>query len=344
MLTVLNVKPLQPPSMAMEEKFHLFTELPVELRLRVWYFSLPSPRLVLLRRIPSPIGFRSSTRFPNCLCVCKESAAVVHQYYKLSFGTKLSPPSTLFDFDQDTLLLDMYSLQYYVPGITPRNLFYSRQPHGLDTEITSGDLSRVRRLALGLEIPLPDEGAQEVFLGPEYWPAFIAYALDLLRLFPKVKDLTFYMHSESLLLSESCDQSDLFFTDLVSFPENKTFWQHSWSDLAANERFKTRTTTGARNLEIDFMSKVESEQQAYRYASTDIDGFVQSEFPKISLKTLIDTETANEMLQVESKVVALLEKRYKNIARKTGDEFGLPKGYIWVETSEGARIRQKPSG
>jgi len=52
-------------------------------------------------------GFTSPCTPPALLSVCRESYCVATRYYKRSFGTASSFPETWFDFDLDTLYLDM---------------------------------------------------------------------------------------------------------------------------------------------------------------------------------------------------------------------------------------------
>lgn len=52
-------------------EFTLFPNLPVELRLKIWYHTLPGPRLsrgILLRDEPRPRGARNPTRCASSLC------------------------------------------------------------------------------------------------------------------------------------------------------------------------------------------------------------------------------------------------------------------------------------
>ncbi|KAH8601551.1 hypothetical protein B0O99DRAFT_606892 [Bisporella sp. PMI_857] len=124
--------------------FMLFTELPPELRIQIWVFSLPKGRIVGLEQyyqwIPRPIQrsgtsassiheiqhttstsqandqesvvvYRSQTHVPTIYAVCRESRAVVEQFYTKAFGTENSP-GTWIDFRTDALYLPRELCEY----------------------------------------------------------------------------------------------------------------------------------------------------------------------------------------------------------------------------------------
>jgi len=54
-----------------------------------------------------PRGFRSQAKLPGILLACKESFAVASKIYTRAFGTEHSSPQTWFNFEIDTLYLDL---------------------------------------------------------------------------------------------------------------------------------------------------------------------------------------------------------------------------------------------
>jgi len=71
--------------------FHRFPLLPLELRLAIWGFSLPEPRIISLRAFYRPkaprISLSSNSGNPPHLSTCSESRTVALKHYQLSFAT-----------------------------------------------------------------------------------------------------------------------------------------------------------------------------------------------------------------------------------------------------------------
>ncbi|CZR62991.1 uncharacterized protein PAC_12888 [Phialocephala subalpina] len=86
-------------------KFHVFTQLPKELRVLIWEAAMPDPRVIHLR-YQGDRGLKSRTPVPTLLFVCRESFEVMSRYYTKSFGTVLWSASTWFNFQKDTLYID----------------------------------------------------------------------------------------------------------------------------------------------------------------------------------------------------------------------------------------------
>jgi hypothetical protein len=87
--------------------FPFFCKLPLEIRERIWEFSLPGPRVLALdtsRKGPVPVRLFFSpvfkTRNPAALTTCRESRVVAKRRYKLAFGT----PNVYFDFEGGDIL------------------------------------------------------------------------------------------------------------------------------------------------------------------------------------------------------------------------------------------------
>ena len=97
---------------------HLFPILPPELRIKVWAFSLPQPRVVPVRcgakslspsshdfqrSSSSSRGCTSSAQIPANLHVCRESRLEALQSYHPSFGIARGPGQVFFDPERDIL-------------------------------------------------------------------------------------------------------------------------------------------------------------------------------------------------------------------------------------------------
>ncbi|OLN81788.1 hypothetical protein CCHL11_08923 [Colletotrichum chlorophyti] len=96
---------------------HLFPALPIELRLKIWNFNLPPPRVVPIRcgakslsfsshaQSPSPStsGCTSYAPVPVNLHVCHESRREALGSYRLSFGMTRNPGQIFFDEAHDIL-------------------------------------------------------------------------------------------------------------------------------------------------------------------------------------------------------------------------------------------------
>jgi len=72
--------------------FEQFPEFPIEIRLIVWEFSLPEPRILSvgeLRRSDGKLHFPKDDNHPNpaALSACRESRTVALKSYRLCFGT-----------------------------------------------------------------------------------------------------------------------------------------------------------------------------------------------------------------------------------------------------------------
>ncbi|KAL0931680.1 uncharacterized protein CTRU02_212633 [Colletotrichum truncatum] len=99
------------------DRFHLFPQLPTELRLKIWNFNLPSPRIVPIRYGAGSLCFASNTQSPRpstsgCtsyadipinLHICHESRAEALKSYALSFGMTRNPGQIFFDKKRDVL-------------------------------------------------------------------------------------------------------------------------------------------------------------------------------------------------------------------------------------------------
>ncbi|WQF76018.1 Putative 2EXR domain-containing protein [Colletotrichum destructivum] len=99
------------------DHFHLFPRLPVELRLRIWDFNLPQPRVVPIRCGAKSLSFASHSQSPplstsGCtsytavpvnLHVCHESRREALVSYRPSFGMTRNPGQIFFNKAHDVL-------------------------------------------------------------------------------------------------------------------------------------------------------------------------------------------------------------------------------------------------
>ncbi|KAL2074792.1 hypothetical protein VTL71DRAFT_8571 [Oculimacula yallundae] len=82
--------------------FHLFSQLPPELRLRIWTFATPSSRIIELTWTSSTRSLTSKTPNPSILRACHESREHILPLYK-SLTFENSPQNILVDFSKDTM-------------------------------------------------------------------------------------------------------------------------------------------------------------------------------------------------------------------------------------------------
>lgn len=92
-------------------EFHQFAKLPRELRLMIWAYALPDPRVVTIERIRiNPRDYRVSCedRVPSTLLVNHESHEACRSRYTLSFATfgDVHGPPVYFDFSRDIISLE----------------------------------------------------------------------------------------------------------------------------------------------------------------------------------------------------------------------------------------------
>ncbi|EGX89310.1 hypothetical protein CCM_07561 [Cordyceps militaris CM01] len=95
--------------------FSLFSRLPVELRLRIWNYSLPGTRIVPVRcggdelapdsapRLIAATGCTTTTPNPANLSICAESRVEATKSYRRCFGFARQPGRVYFDPRRDVL-------------------------------------------------------------------------------------------------------------------------------------------------------------------------------------------------------------------------------------------------
>lgn len=111
--------------------FHRFNDLPFEIRHKIWLFSLPPPRLVVVHacyifpdfwprlrtkkargevylrknhRVQSPTWVLSSPLpNPSMFSTCHEARAVIMSFYARAFASPYTLGGVWFDFERDTL-------------------------------------------------------------------------------------------------------------------------------------------------------------------------------------------------------------------------------------------------
>ncbi|OHF02634.1 hypothetical protein CORC01_02030 [Colletotrichum orchidophilum] len=134
------------------DHFHLFSRLPVELRLKIWNFNLPPPRVVPIRcgakslsfashaqsPRPSTSGCTSYAALPVNLHACQESRLEAQKSYHLSFGMTRNPGQIFFDNAHDILYFGARD-GYMASEAQFRTVMALCDPE---------DISEVRRLAI----------------------------------------------------------------------------------------------------------------------------------------------------------------------------------------------------
>lgn len=89
------------------QRFTLFRSLPLEIRLIIWRLSLPSRVVEILASHNCTTGFYSQAALPAVLQACRESRQMVEALYPRCVGSFLQPERVRFNFDLDTLYLDI---------------------------------------------------------------------------------------------------------------------------------------------------------------------------------------------------------------------------------------------
>lgn len=138
---------------------HLFPRLPPEIRIKIWNFSLPEPRIVEVRcgsdaisdKCPNGPGLmsleslfgdvagcRSAATIPVTLGVCRESRAETLRRYKPMFGFAGQPGRVYFDPQRDVLYFGRKGCGLMGPHAQFRTVF----------ALCESDLARVCRIAV----------------------------------------------------------------------------------------------------------------------------------------------------------------------------------------------------
>lgn len=104
-------------------EFHLFPNLPGELRLKIWHIAIRNPRVVNIscrkgvdrrfeiRRYAE--AFLSTTPPPAPINICRESRFEALSVYKQYFQTKHAPNYIYLAFDQDTIRCSDNILEHF---------------------------------------------------------------------------------------------------------------------------------------------------------------------------------------------------------------------------------------
>jgi hypothetical protein len=202
-------------SIAPLTSFTVFPDLPAELRIKIWRFSFPGPRLVSLRLHdeddPLKSSCRSSAEIPVALSVCYESRVEAQKQYKLSFARiagvdEVLEPQIYFDFDRDTL---------FIPEFNPA----AQLIVGL---IHKPDRNKVENVAiLGPTVPIPGTAL------PVYQTEDDVHVRLCLRSFEGLKKLSFVANPffgfipKKIVSNFSCYfsllDSDIFGSQLLHF-------------------------------------------------------------------------------------------------------------------------------
>ena len=127
-----SVLPPPPPP-----EFTLFPTLPRELRDVIWRYTLDA-RVVEIE-FDKDKGFFSHAKIPTALKVCQDSRQAVVTSYNICFGSVWYHPRILFNFDLDTVYIDIRLVQY-IP------IFFS--------VLSREEMSRIRYMAIDADLEL----------------------------------------------------------------------------------------------------------------------------------------------------------------------------------------------
>jgi 2EXR family protein len=182
--------------MSTSNEFQFFQALPSELRLRVWSFALSTPRDVtvigdggIIRPGPSRAAksFRSTTRPPAMLHVCRESRFEGLKVYKPAFQSDTSPRYTYVAFSQDTIKAcgsiihylrtpELYSIQKMVLDVKDPAYFAH---FGMDI------LKKMQSNLADLELIVHDENVWVGNVGQDYLQKVKGDFLDAIEFDPE---------------------------------------------------------------------------------------------------------------------------------------------------------------
>lgn len=151
---MIPADPLKPPAKEPKtlRRFKFFPKLPTEIRLMIWDFCLPGPRVVDVkirrcffrastRKVFKLPRFISSLDHPAILHICSESRLLALKHYKLAFPNTMktkaetSPARIYIDFSIDTVWFD--NLHYF-----PTQWDYAARPS------PNTDLAKIRFLVM----------------------------------------------------------------------------------------------------------------------------------------------------------------------------------------------------
>jgi 2EXR family len=129
--------------------FPLFSQLPPELRRKIWKHALPEPRVInvdyVQRTRSTAPSFVANHGPPTLLAVNREARAIALAQYEPAFRARTGPASDsrssgfYFDFRRDTLC--------FATETTPVRIVFFLE------DMPRADIARVRFLAVGSELP-----------------------------------------------------------------------------------------------------------------------------------------------------------------------------------------------
>ncbi|TAQ84224.1 hypothetical protein B7494_g7453 [Chlorociboria aeruginascens] len=138
-------------------EFSYFPELPAEIRLRIWKFLFPGPRLVRIKLQSK--GCSSAAPLPITLHICQESREETQKSYSLAFPVQSLDAAAriYFDFKIDTILLADEIADFDIAsGPAPNGglVELGAEARDIMKHMTYfmdnvGDLEKVRSVALG---------------------------------------------------------------------------------------------------------------------------------------------------------------------------------------------------
>jgi hypothetical protein len=121
---------VQPSAVKSQSAFTKFSDLPTELRLKIWEHASRAPRALELMYCIVDRKFFTFQPAPTVLHTCRESREVGLSNYHLSFGTDKCPPETYFNPTNDTIY---FGTRQYDDEISAMVEHFRKQASSLDS-------------------------------------------------------------------------------------------------------------------------------------------------------------------------------------------------------------------
>jgi hypothetical protein len=292
--------------------FHLFPQLPLELRLQIWEEAIPSPRILHIKETaPSsdPGSYDHQRRNwtttaqvppPSMLLVNHESFDVASKYYELAFPTKkdVQYPQqgcsrTWIDFQRDVVYIDRQSFKQR----------YLRNPRSCQRPLaTSGLLDRGRIVNLAFK--------GDDFLGRGARQDNHIVVHDIYREFPALKQLYIVIdHYVSTRYDEHYFKAvtrDLVFLDIPGWEHiNASKVLNLYDDASPScHIFSPRT--------VDFTRMIVDENQLkQRHFISDLYSSGFESLPPISYKVMCSAKLVSVLGRLKREVENRFEKQMK---------------------------------
>jgi hypothetical protein len=291
------------------ETFHLFHQLPREIRLIIWTLALPRPRIVPLfhRKIKhlirqkcpfryfSPKGAKTNQRHIHCtfksalpapviFFVNRESSAVALRWYTRAFPCSdvigacngcynSGPPRTYFDFENDTLFLSD-SFTFCRDGYGPCRVDQRLTEFGWFGE---KDIKKVKNLALAIHIN------PKCYSFPPGTRPLEKVLAHILSYFPSVKSLVLIKDTIGCSPDDKCELQPL---ELLSDEDGLEL--HKQVGLKDVDRKRINKTNPWRDLDLGLLANLVQSMHL---------SFSGWKVPKIEQRYLITAQVKRDLRQ-----------------------------------------------